>query len=156
MIESETSSLSQKSDLRHHYSNHLFASRIFQNFIYSISKSIVFFYLLDELDISSEVTFWIIISMKSFLITSTLNSSYWFENWFENSFIDFCKSVFLFSLSDNINIRVRKSINSSTEFSISIISYQYLSHSWFMRIFKNYICLLCKSVSTLQHRWWNW
>ena len=84
-------------------SNHLSASKIFQNSIYSASKSIVLFYSLDELDISLEVKFWIIISVKFLLITSTLKSFYLLETWFENSSIDHCKSISLFCLNDSLN-----------------------------------------------------
>ena len=93
-------------------SNHLSASRIFQNSIHFVSKSIVLFYSFDEFDISLEVRFWIIISMKFLLITSTLKSFYLLESQFENISIDDRKSIFVSCYSDNINIRVRKSVNS--------------------------------------------
>ena len=60
--------------------------------------------------------------------TSTLKPFYLLKIWFEKSFINSCKSIFLFCLSDNINISIRKSINSSTEFLILTVSYQYLNH----------------------------
>ena len=137
-------------------SNHLFASRIFQNSIYFASKSIVLFYSLDELDISLEIRFWIIISVKFFLTTSTLKSFYLLETRFKNLSTDHSKSISVSCYSDSINTRVRKSINLSTESSISTISYQYLNHSWFLRNFKNYICSSDKSVWLLRHRWWSW
>ena len=84
-------------------SNHLSASRIFQNFIYFVSKSIVLFYSFDEFDISLKVKFWIIISMKFLLTTSILKSFYLFESQFENIFIDHNKSIFFFCHNDNFN-----------------------------------------------------
>ena len=110
-------------------SNHLSVSRIFQNFIYFVSKSIVLFYTLDELDISLEIKFWIIISMKFLLITSTLKSFYQFETRFENSSIDHCKSIFLFCLNDNLNKSNQKVIQH------------------FNRIFKSILLLLFNIVS---------
>ena len=64
-------------------SNHLSVSRIFQNSYQILSELIVFFYSLDQLDISS----------RNFRIFS-----------------------------------------------------QYLGHSWFLKIFKNYICLFSKLI----------
>ena len=92
-------------------SNHLSASRIFQNSIHFASKSIVLFYSLDELDISLEVRFWIIISVKFLLTISTLKSFYLLESQFENISIDDRKSISVSCYSDSINIRVKKSVN---------------------------------------------
>ena len=89
-------------------SNHLSSSRIFQNSIYSFSKSNVFFYSFDELNISLKIKFWIIISMKSLLTTSTLKSFYLLETRFENISIDHSKSISLSCYNDSINIWVRE------------------------------------------------
>ena len=57
-IESEISLFDQKSSIKFSFfrsnSNHLFFSRIFQNFIFFINNSIVFFYLFDNFNIQSK------------------------------------------------------------------------------------------------------
>ena len=109
----------QKSSIESSFSrsnfDHLSFSRIFQNSFYSSNISIVFFYSFDEFNISSEIKFRIITLMKFLLTTSTLKSIYLLESQFENTFIDFCKSIFFFCLSVNFNNRVRKSFNISTK-----------------------------------------
>ena len=137
-------------------SNHLSVSRIFQNSYQISSELILLFYSLDQLDISLEIRFWIITSVKSLFTTSTLKSSNLLETWFENSSIDFCKLISLFCLDDSFNNRVKKSFNTSAKSPVSTISYHYLNHFWFLKVFRNYICRFCKSVSILQHLWWNW
>ena len=94
-------------------SNHLSFSRTFQNSIYFTSKSIVLFYSLDELDISLEIRSWIILSVKSLLNTSTLQSFYLLETRLKNISVDYNKSTSLFCYRDKLNTRVRRSVNSS-------------------------------------------
>ena len=60
--------------------------------------------------------------MKSLLTTSTLKSFYLLETRFENISTDHSKSISVSCYSDSINTRVRKSINLSTESSVSTIS----------------------------------
>ena len=74
---------------------------------------------------------------------------------FQNFYQIFSESTIFFFFNDSINIRVRKSINSSTESSVLKISYRYMIHFWFLKIFKIYIRLSSKSVWFLSHRWWN-
>ena len=110
--------------------NILFTRESFENSIYFLSKSIVLFYSLDELDISLEVRFWIIISVKSLLITSTLKSFFLLESQFENISIDHNKSIFFFCLNDNFNKSSQKVIQHFSKIfrSILLLLFNIVSH----------------------------
>ena len=58
----------------------------------------------------------------------------------------FSESIIFSNFDDSINIRVKKSINFSTESSILTISYRYMNHFLFLKVFKNCICLIIKST----------
>ena len=69
---------------------------------------IVFFYSLDQFDISLEIRFWIIILVKFFLIISTLKSFNLFETVFEN-YLSIFANWFFFFVSMIISIIESKS-----------------------------------------------
>ena len=132
-------------------SNHLFASRTFQNSYQILNELIVLFYSLDQFDISFKN---LRIPSQYLFKQSALKLFFLLENRPSNIPIDDSKSASLSCCKDSFNISVKKSVNSSAELPVSISSYRYMIHSWFLRIFKIYTRLSSKSVWLLSSRRW--
>ena len=120
--------------------------REFLRILFILLANRSFFYSLDELDISLEIKFWIILSVKFFFNTSTLQSFYLFEIRLKNIFTNHSKSAYLSCYTNSLNNRIQKSVNFSTKFSVLTISYQHSNHSLFSRTLQSHIQLFNQSI----------
>ena len=127
----------------------------FENVFVDSNKTISFFNFCDEFNINFSKSHienhYVKNHQSNFIFSIEFESFICFENFSE--FLSNSKRInYFFFFNDSINIRVKKSINFSTEFSVLTISYQYMIHFWFLKIFKIYIRLFSKSIWFFSHR----